>query len=307
MAVCDCNLGLSNTGTPSCQPLAGVTKKLIIVPITADDGTLNRIDIANDTLDETFFDGKYNNADTSKRWYPTPLIDNIEDTRADALTETLNSGQNLKVQDGARAFNGVMVNQEGVFLGKLETAGCTDVGVYHIDKEGNLVGSLSSDGLFLEPIAVDKGTWNVILVKTTDTTVPKVQLTFEYLSTEKDADLRLYSASDISGFDTLNSEGLLDVNGTEFGVATTTGFVVDLKLDYGPVASLIAVEGWVAADFSLFNETDVLTVVITSVTESATVDGRYTFVIPAQTSADVLTLTDVKDGFELAAVTITIP
>jgi hypothetical protein len=50
---------------------------------------------------------------------------------------------------------------------------------------------------------------------------------------------------------------------------------------------------------------DCCKVVITSVTESP--DGTYTFVIPAQTSADVLTLNLQKDGFDMTALTVVIP
>ena len=54
-------------------------------------------------------------------------------------------------------------------------------------------------------------------------------------------------------------------------------------------------KGAVLADFDLYNDTATASVVITSVTESP--DGTYTFVIPAQTSADSMTLNLQKDGF----------
>lgn len=73
-----------------------------------------------------------------------------------------------------------------------------------------------------------------------------------------------------------------------------TGFVAALTVDFDIFldASKEVVPGWVLADFALLNKTTNLSVAITSVTESP--EGTYTFVIPSQTSADVLELTNLK-------------
>ena len=98
--------------------------------------------------------------------------------------------------------------------------------------------------------------------------------------------------------------GILDVNAV-YSSISTTGFVMATTSDYGDVKTPLVVKGLLLADFSLYNNTAAASVVITSVTESP--DGTYTFVIPAQTSADVMTLTISADGFELQDTTITIP
>ena len=63
--ICNCSLSLSNTGIPSKQSIAAVTKKLIFVKLYADDGTRNSI-ASTDTLDDAYFSAKVNNADASK-------------------------------------------------------------------------------------------------------------------------------------------------------------------------------------------------------------------------------------------------
>ena len=63
---------------------------------------------------------------------------------------------------------------------------------------------------------------------------------------------------------------------------------------YGSLKSLVPDTGLLVGDFSLYNNTTASSVTITSVTESP--DGTYTFVIPTQTSADVMVLTPSKDG-----------
>jgi hypothetical protein len=87
---------------------------------------------------------------------------------------------------------------------------------------------------------------------------------------------------------------------------TTTGFVSKIDTIYGAKYDSAVFAGGVLADFTLYNETTASSVTITSVTEAP--DGTYTFVIPAQSSADVLTLTFAKLGFYASStLSITIP
>jgi hypothetical protein len=89
-------------------------------------------------------------------------------------------------------------------------------------------------------------------------------------------------------------------------VITTTGFVSKIDTIYGAKYDSTVFAGGVLADFTLYNETTASSVTITSVTEAP--DGTYTFVIPAQSSADVLTLTFSKLGFYASStLSITIP
>lgn len=189
-----------------------------------------------------------------------------------------------------------------VFLGKLEAIACNKVGVYYIDDCGRLVGAASADGLSLYPIAISDGSFDTRLVKATDATVAKVQISFNVASIESDAALRV--AEPEADADLLYLSGLLDVNAA-ISSESTTGFVAALTLDYGSFAAPLSVKSWVLGDFALYNETDLASVTISSVTESPS--GTYTFVFAAQTSADVLTLTSAKSGFELRPATITIP
>ena len=301
MALCLCSLTLGNTGTPSKQTIAAVTKKVVFVPLYADDGTRNSV-ASTDTLNLAYFTALVNNADASKRWYPTPEIKNITDERADPTVETFTDNTTAIAAQGVRSFLGLANNMGGVFLSKLQAIKCNKVGVYFIDECGKLVGTVSADGLSLYPVAISDGSFDPRMVKTTDSTIAKVQLGFNVSSLEQDYNLRVVETE--ADADLLNLSVLLDVNAA-ISAPSTTGFVAALTLDYGPFGDAIKVKGWLLADFVLYNETSEAAIVITSVTEGP--DGTYTFVIPAQTPADVLTLTSSKDGFELVAATITIP
>ena len=43
---CNCDSGLSNSGQPNCVPIFSVTSGLIMVPLKANDGTLNGLDLS---------------------------------------------------------------------------------------------------------------------------------------------------------------------------------------------------------------------------------------------------------------------
>ena len=182
------------------------------------------------------------------------------------------------------------------------------MGVFFIDKSGQLIGKVTRDG-FLDPIQVSDQTFSVGLIKTTDTTIQKASVKFRVSQLEDDADLRML---DNATADLLGAEGLIDVTAETPTNVSTTGFEVQLNTNYGGLTSLVAAEGMEAGDFSIFNESTSLAVVITSVTESPSIPGHYTFVIPAQTSTDVLAISNPTVGpldksYDLTQFTVTIP
>lgn len=303
---CACSETLRNTGKPNQQRAVSTGKKLFIVPIIADDGTENGI--ANtDTINQAFLDALVNNPDPSKRWYPIGTFVNQEDVRGDAITESFSDGSSSITQQGVRAYTGWLKSYAPIYIKNLKSFKCTPFGIYSVDACGDITGSVNKAGTLLRPIQVNEESWNPTYVKGTPTVLPKVQLQFEFAMLEVDESLRTIKASDITA-DFLAAKGLLELVGTPSAEATT-GFIIDLKVDYDAFldADKAQVPGWLLADFDLFNETDGATVTITSVTEAA--DGVYTFVIPAQTAADVLTLTNdltAKPGFNLST-TVTIP
>lgn len=301
---CSCDGILQNTGKPSKQRAVNNGLILIAVQMKADDGTSNQI-AKSDTIDDAFVTAKLNNVDPSKRWFPIGPFTNVTDERADAATETFSDGSSSVVQQGVRTYTGWLNGYAPNYISQLDSFKCIDFGIYAIDGCGNLIGSLSADGLYLNPIRVNKGSWNPTYVKATDTVSAKVQLSFEFSQLEKDKKLRQILESEMTA-DLTAIEGLRTISASVSGI-TTTGFVAALTLPFDDFKEAVKVEGWVLADFDLYNTTTAASIVITTVTESP--DGTYTFVIPAQTSADVLRLrvdSTAKPGFWIEEL-ITIP
>jgi len=303
MAACDCNVVFGNTGTPDCVSIGNVTYRLIGVPTYDSAGVRNSIDTTT-TLDSAYFTALINQSDSSKRWYPLPPMKNVEDVRGEDLTESFNDGSTAFIQEGSRTFTGITIkNPSPILLGKIKKWRCSDISVYVIDTDGNILGD-GSTADYLYPFKLDSETWSPKYMKTTDTTVAKLQIDYSYAKDEVDEDIRMIGADETS-IDMKDLEGLIDVNaGAATGIATT-GFVTALTFDYGTAVTKQAFKGALVADFTLYNETTTSSVTITTATESP--DGTYTFVFGAETSADVLTLALVKDGFEMTDLTVTIP
>lgn len=297
MAVCKCEVGLGNTGLPNCIPIAGVTKKIILVNYYDNDGVINSVD-CSDTFNEAYFSAKTNDADTSKRWYPLPEIKNVEDVKAESLFESFNDGSNLFIQEGTRTFNGVMPKQSPQFLGQLKSARCVAIGVYIIDKDGNLIGNGKTDGK-LYPILVDNNTWNPVLMKGTDTTVQKIMLTFEYSRLERDEDLRMITSDEFT-FDLLNLQGVKDVNFVGMTAdAGTDSATFTAETIYGSQCAKVKVQGLDVADFSMTVNGAPAT--ITTVDETAGA-GIYTLTTSTDiVASDVVVVDIVKDNFEVVS------
>lgn len=292
---CICGGGNSNSGILSCRGLMGVGRKLIVVQKYNSLGVRNSIDVTGaTTIDQAFFDALVNQADVSKRFYPLPLMDNIEDVKGDSLKETLNSNEELFISEGIRTFTGVMVEQSAKFLSVLKSMRCTNNAVYIIDKGGKLIGELSDDGTLLYPIDVSQATWDPKLMKTTDATVQKIMLDFAFAPETKDENLNFIAPSEMDDIDLLTLNGLWDISGT-FVSSISTKTIVTLEFLYGSAMTKQKVNDLLVADWELYNTTTSLAVTVDTSTES---DGTYTLNHAAGvTAADVLTLKVDKDGF----------
>jgi hypothetical protein len=303
MAICKCEVGLGNTGTPACAPIASVLRKIVLVPTYDSTGAKNSIDLTA-TLDAAYLTARINDTDSTKRWFPLPDFENVTSERAESTFEEAPSGTRAFVRQGSRTLTGEIWGKEALptLIGKIKEARCVSVSAFIIDGDGKVIGNgdaKSPDILY--PIQLDAQSIDAIWMAATDGTTQKINVTFTFSDSEKDEDIYLIQPDVDFTFDALAAKGLLDIC-VAYSSISTTGFEAVLFNEYGLRKSLKDV-GLVIGDFSLYNDTTAASVTITSVTESP--DGTYTFVIPAQTSADSMTLTPSKDGRDYADVVAT--
>ena len=304
MGNCSCDILLGNAGVPGCVASHGVARKLIRTPLIATDGTQNKIDLSV-ALDQAAITALINQADASKRWYPTPNFKTVTQEREDSITESFDDGSQAFVRDGVKTFNGFITKPASPQLvGVLKDDRCTNFGVYIVDDAGNLIGRDLGDG-YLYPIPVDNGSYNPTYIEPTDTTVAKVNLTFNFSTLFQDENIG-FIAADAIGASLLSENGLLDVVFSNASASSTTEASVEIAYIYGPSNSKLAVTGLLPAEIVLYNTTTDSSVVTATAPEGP--DGTYSITFAAQTSADILKISISKDGIDPDdGVNVTIP
>jgi hypothetical protein len=293
---CSCDAPFANIGANPCKDIRKVARRLILVPELDASGAKNEItDLAS--LTKANLQAKFDAPVIADRWFPTPEMENVESVRADAVVQEFNSGKKAKVRDGVKTMTMFFPLQGNLWMGKLEKFECLKYGFYAIDADGNFIYTKCPDTGVLKPIMVEPDTTDVEYIEATDSEVSMVKLTFDIKLSEKDSEQRVVAADDLD-FDGLDEDevySLWDVEATYSDISTTS-FKAALATDFG-----VKVAGLLETDFTLFNQTTSSAVTISTFAE--TPSGTYQFDFVAQTSADVLILTPVKDKFDFAGVT----
>jgi len=217
---------------------------------------------------------------------------------------TANSGKSAFVREGFKTFQGFIINAPRELTGKLNADACQNFGFHFIDDSNQLVTKKGTDSTKCKPILIDSDTFRSKYVEATNDAPAMTMLSFQWKSTEKDADVKVVGGLDYTGGDLY---GLLDADAS-YSAITTAGFTATITTTaYGS-----PVEGLLLGDFSLAEITPTPGVEsILSATESA--KGVYDIILTAPaTSADVLRLSATKDRFDFAEMSdgtndITIP
>jgi len=316
---CNCDQGIGNSGFFSCiEEVMKDAVGVIIVPRVANDGTVNNINIASDTLDATFYNDKYNQSDASKRWFPLLDLKEVEEAFDESVTKDYSDGTSVFLQKGPHTFSAMMVKKSYTILNLFESLKCVDHGVYIVDSDGKKSGLVSADGTTLDPYPVQKETVDGRPNPAVAGSSPQeIMYNFQFDNLIKMQNTGVVLTSDIDGFNLLTSSGLLNVNGI-VTIPTATSFTVELVLtDYGNykrgTTSGIGAFGWVDTDLKLVDAAGSPVTITTVTPQAAPNDNIYDVVIPS-TPAAVLTLNNavtagvfVKTGFQLSDAIITTP
>lgn len=287
---CLCGEGMNNTGLATCLPAFKKTTGVLFVPLFANDGTRNKIDMST-TIDMT---AHIQHIDKSKRFYPIQDLKDVELPVADAKFKTYKDGAKRKLADGIRSFKATMPEASSVLIGKLQGVSCSKFGVYLIDIDGQLRGIKSGTDLY----PVEIGGFNAMFKDATDDEVNEGMIEFDFDILLKVSQFWILSTTDL-GVNPNELSGLVDANLTEVSSGATST-VLNISSDFGSgVATNPApIVGLVTADFSAYNDTDSASVTLT-VAESTTVDGEYTLTYTSQTALDLVTIKVLPaSGFE---------
>jgi len=313
MSLCTCSTGVKNFGQPNCVGVLERPQKLGFINTFANDGTMNKI-LSTDTLDDTYFSGLINETDKSKRLFPSPVINQVKDTRAEFNTFDLDGFQ-ITTSEGVRTMAFTVVDgAHPQIADAFNSMACQTMSFYVFSINDQIGGNGSVAGE-LRPFRIKPKTMRAVYnpPSKVDETPAMVMVQFAISELENDGDIAYIDygtgANDVQVIIT-DYVGLVDVTMAAATSITTTTFVVDVSYShYGTQFKKTPFVGAVLADFTLAEVTPTPgSITITSVTESSTVPGRYAFVQPTATSADVQRLTFSKDGYEATGtISITIP
>jgi len=284
---CKCDLSLGAWGTPSCNTVFGVTKRLVFVPNKKSNGSKFSINLTSSTV-WTDFQTDLANFDI----LPTSFIKDVEDVRGDDTFKSYNDGSAVFVRQGQRKFTGYFVGTEGAtanLKAELETIRGSKMGVLFVDGNGSLVGK-SANGDVMEAIQIDTNTFTTKLIKATDSDPQMLMISFEMAISEKDEQIAVIDYRDI----TIN---LLDTDLfkspyrgylKQFNANETAGSVA-ISFRAGTVANC-PISDVEIANLSLLNKTTGLPVTILTLTEDTPDSGLYSFTYASQTLLDKLEL-----------------
>lgn len=290
---CNCDMGLSNSGVPTCVPIQSVTSTLIMVPLKSNAGVDNAIDLS---VAVPTWSTLVNQSDASQRWFPLPQFENVELPKADSQFEEANSGRKAFLRQGVRSFSGELWADDSspTLLSKLQNNRCVEFGVYIVDVNGNLVGSKVGDKLY--PIAVDNPSFDPKYMFATDSTISKIMVGFDFYRLFDEGTMYMITPEE-AGINFNDLEGLIDVNFADLTQVANTSVTFNAEFDYGTAYNPIKLKGLVASDFALYNNTTSTSETIASATENLPLEGNYT-VNFAFVSAESYTLSISKDGYD---------
>lgn len=281
---CDCDSGGKNTGKPQsgCLPIMRVTTGQFILSAFGSDGTLNKIPAGQD-LDAAYLSTKLNEPDARDRWFPVTKYEQVDDVTADPKTEEFPSGKTVIVQEGPTTFKGFIVGKDSIIYPALKSYSCIDSAVFNFDKESNLAYYKADDSGDKFPLRIASDTFWSRKIKSTDETIVKAEVNFQYALFQDDAKIDVLLASDIEA-DLPNAEGLLDVFGVESTVPATTSTTAQLTLT---TSYNTLIGGLQTADFTLLDATTQTPIVLTSATETGVGTGVYDFLFPTNAGIDL--------------------
>jgi hypothetical protein len=299
-AECLCGQNIGNLASPNCPPLIGKILKVNFQNRFQDNGTENYLDTTT-TLNKAFWDALQYHTNTSIRWYPiSEQLEEVDTPKEDTHKKTYKSGRIVKLKQGVRNFKATIPVVAAPLVDKINSRGCTKDSVYFFTTKGVLGWRKEAGKLHGIPVATDS--LDAVLQLQNEDDPQRIELMLQWADTVTDGQLAIIPYSEITGIDLLNAfMGKLDTNIVQVGTGTATVIVVDIYLDYGDAVNMIPVEGLVEADVQLYNVTDSAVISKTFV-ESATVPGRYTITVSAQTVTDIerlsLLSTDAAKHFD---------
>lgn len=285
---------LVNLGASVCDNPVSVASRLIFVPLTGSSGEANGFE-SDDLVNLAGIEAKLNAPNKMDRFYPLPVLENVESKRGDAAFHEFSSGAKKFVKYGTKHFTAYIPMQHGQFLEKLKAWNGQKFGVYIIDIKGNFIYQTDkATRKKVMPFPVDGNSFVADFVDGTYSEVNMVKIDFDYKVSASDEMMRFIPASvlDFNGLDEDEVYAIWDV-AAEVSNESVSGFDLKLTTDYGVPVTVLEL-----ADITVKDETDSpVTVSGVSVGD----DGTYTVTCDSLSGGETLTVSATKDRYDFSA------
>lgn len=258
---------------PKCGGNYGRTIFWILVPPSAE--------IADETtalLEATWQTGIEN--DESSRWYPLPKFYRYTESREDHVYTQGDFNQKFSVREGYGDGIAAYLNPPICFQKKIRDFNDQTWKGYRVTEKGYILGT-SSDGAKFEPFNIFFYAEEEMPATADEGRLMQIRVYATEAYQWEDNGVVIDPVNDaVSTWDPRKLEGLLDVT-VEVVSSSATSLVVDVQsyCDDTPVTGLVVAD-FVLVDDAGGSET------INSVTESTSVDGRYTLDVTTLTADD---------------------
>ena len=287
--VCNCADGdtIQNFGgATGCIDGIGVAEHAILLNNSKIDGTSNGIDTVNDTLDASFFNGKFKDVEPRERWLFLEGVTDFDAPAVDPITEDFTNGKVEKLADGVKEVTFFIITSEAAKLAaKLKASECRDLAIMYVDDNDSLIGELSGTDFIGRKI--QNGSFDVQVIEKTYTTASKVQIKFKYDRSASETAVDYIKNSSISGF-TLSSDAVaLQDTRITYTSAALAALTFDLAIDFGGVESRIPAGGLTDAELEIYNVTQASVEATSSIVESPLGTYVATYSTPVA-SSDVM-------------------
>lgn len=314
--ICSCGTPtFGNTARPNCVISQGALAMPILIPRYKADGSRNTIDLAVDPLTYlnpagiagdyatlgAYIRDKVENSewDAQERYYPMPRVENATFERTDKVYEVAPSTTKYATGlGGIRTWNMELWGDNSAFqiYRELKKFGCSDLDVFYIDLAGAIWGIKDDDKTsVIRGYEMGPNTWDVFKQLATDTTVGKLNVTFDLSNAECEENSYAITAEEL-GYQATSLRGLISayvaVDNTDLStvVATVSTF-------YGTAADSQKVLGLEDAEFIV---TDALDAVLPHTGTVENGDGVYTITMTAPlTVTDVYTVNVVTPTYDV--------
>jgi hypothetical protein len=281
-----------NFGHPACIEDLGGVSRFIFVPMPVS------YDLSAD-FDYEYFASTISDVNV---WKPFPEVENFVWTPAESQFEESSNGKKSFIKNGkttiaCETWDG---NATAKMVAKMVALRCANWGLFLVTDSNKLVGS--AKGLDFRPITIDEQSIQALFQFKTDATTQKIMFSFDLARNFDVSTLyaidgdSVWSSTDeaVKPIDFNNDlPNVIDCQLAKVGNFIATGGALAVNDDYRQGTRNVAagdsvgnVTGLSIADFLVENLTDATTVTPTSVAENGT--GVYEFIIPSQTSGDIL-------------------